>query len=481
MPLSIVILAAGQGTRMKSELPKVLQPLAGRPLLEHVIDSSEILGADEVYVVYGFGGEQVKAALGHRDVNWVLQEEQLGTGHAVMQAIPDIPEDHTVLVLYGDVPLVNPDTLQCLLAPAYGRCLALLSVEQQDPTGYGRIVRDGAGNVLQIVEEKDANEAELAIAEVNTGLLAASAGLLRKWLNELDNNNAQGEYYLTDVVASAVRDGVPVEGVKAASADEVLGVNDKLQLSQVETAFRLQQGHTLMENGVTIADPARLDVRGTVSHGRDVFIDVNVVLEGRIELGDRVHIGPNVCISNSRIGAGTRILPNSVIDEAEIGPRCVIGPFARIRPETRLEEAVKVGNFVEIKKSEVATGSKVNHLTYVGDTTIGKNVNVGAGTITCNYDGANKHRTEIEDGAFIGSGVQLVAPVRIGPNATIGAGSTITRHAPSEALTLARSEQITVEGWERPQKETDAGQDGQAESTEEAGAKKKKSKVRTSR
>jgi len=481
MPLSIVILAAGQGTRMKSELPKVLQPLAGRPILEHVIDSSEILGADQIYVVFGFGGEQVKNALGHRDVNWVLQEEQLGTGHALMQAIPDIPDDHTLLVLYGDVPLVNPDTLQCLLVPAYGRCLALLSVEQEDPTGYGRVVRDGAGNVLQIVEEKDANEAELAIAEVNTGLLAASAGLLRQWLEELDNNNAQGEYYLTDVVASAVRDGVPVEGVKAAYPDEVLGVNDKLQLAQVEAAFRMQQARSLMENGVTIADPARLDVRGTVSHGRDVFIDVNVVLEGRIELGDGVHIGPNVCVSDSRIGARTRILPNSVIDQAEIGPQCTIGPFARIRPETRLEDHVKIGNFVEIKKSDVAAGSKVNHLTYVGDATIGRNVNVGAGTITCNYDGANKHRTEIEDGAFIGSGVQLVAPVKIGPNATIGAGSTITRHAPGEALTLARSTQVVIEGWQRPQKKTDPSSGSQAESSGKTGDKKKKSKVRTSR
>lgn len=480
MPLSIVILAAGQGTRMKSELPKVLQPLAGRPMLEHVIDSSEILGADHIHVVYGFGGDQVKSALGHRRINWVLQEEQLGTGHAVMQAIPEIPDDHTVLVLYGDVPLVNPDTLQCLLAPAQGRCLSLLSVEQNDPTGYGRIVRDGADNVLQIVEEKDANDGELSIHEVNTGLLAAPARLLRRWLEELDNDNAQGEYYLTDVVASAVRDGVPVEGVKAASAYEVLGVNDKWQLSQVEAAFRMQQARSLMDKGVTIADPARLDVRGTVSHGRDVFIDVNVVLEGRIELGDRVHIGPNVCISDSRLGAGTRVLPNSVIERAEIGPHCTIGPFSRIRPETRLEDDVKVGNFVEIKKSDVASGSKVNHLTYVGDATIGRNVNVGAGTITCNYDGANKHRTVIEDGAFIGSGVQLVAPVKIGPNATIGAGSVITRHAPGETLTLARSQQVVIEGWERPQKTAAPGA-SQEETSGGKGNNKKNSKVRTSR
>lgn len=479
MALSIVVLAAGQGTRMNSDLPKVLQPLAGRPLLEHVLDSADALNADEVYVVYGFGAEQVKSVLSHRKVHWVLQEEQLGTGHALMQAIPGIEEEHTVLVLYGDVPLVNPDTLQCLLAPAYDDCLAILSVEQADPAGYGRVVRDGAGNVLQIVEDQDASEQELAIKEVNTGLLAGPAKLLSGWLRELDNDNAQGEYYLTDVVASAVRDGVPIEAVMAPSAEEVLGVNDKVQLAEVETAYRRQRALKLMEDGVTVVDPARLDVRGRVTHGQDVYLDVNVVLEGWVELGDGVRIGPNAYIRESRLGAGTEVLPNTVIDHADVGSNCTLGPFARIRPETALDDAVKVGNFVEIKKSDIGRGSKVNHLSYVGDTTIGRDVNVGAGTITCNYDGARKHRTEIEDNAFIGSGVELVAPVKIGANATIGAGSTITRSAPADKLTLARSRQVVVEDWERPKKpvkhSTGASKGAGKQRT------KKKSKMRTGR
>ncbi len=479
MALSIVVLAAGQGTRMNSDLPKVLQPLAGRPLLDHVLDCTEALDADEVYVVYGYGGEQVQSVLSHRKVHWVLQEEQLGTGHALMQAMPHIDEDHAVLVLYGDVPLVNPDTLHCLVAPAHERCLAILSVEQADPSGYGRVVRDGAGNVLQIVEDKDASDMELAIQEVNTGLLAGPAKLLAGWLRELDNNNAQGEYYLTDVVASAVRDEVPIEAVIAPSAEEVLGVNDKIQLAQVEAAYRRQQAHKLMEHGVTVVDPARLDVRGIITHGQDVYIDVNCVFEGRVELGDGVRIGPNAFIRESRLGAGTEILPNTVVDTADIGKNCTIGPFARIRPETVLRDTAKVGNFVEVKKSQVGSGSKVNHLTYIGDTTIGRNVNVGAGTITCNYDGANKHRTQIEDNAFIGSGVELVAPVKIGANATIGAGSTITRSAPADKLTVARSQQVVIEGWERPKKaaKSPAG----AAKKGAAKRKKKKAKMRTGR
>jgi bifunctional UDP-N-acetylglucosamine pyrophosphorylase / glucosamine-1-phosphate N-acetyltransferase len=452
MPLSIVILAAGQGKRMRSDLPKVLQPLAGRPILSHVLDTAKALHADAIHVVYGHGGEKVRQVLTAEPVNWVLQAEQLGTGHAVAQAMPSIPDDHDVLILYGDVPLVREATLQNLLGQCNAQALAMLSVVLADPTGYGRVVRDNASNVVRIVEQKDANTKERAICEVNTGLMAVPAASLRKWLADLKNDNAQGEYYLTDIIVMAVRSGMKVNAVIAPTETEVLGVNDKVQLAQLEGALRAERARELMLNGVTLADPARIDIRGKVAVGRDVFIDVNAVLVGNVELGDRVRIGPNCYLKDCRIEADTEIHPNCVVDRATIGPRNVIGPFARIRPESVLHDDVHIGNFVEVKKSEIGAGSKANHLTYLGDASVGRNVNVGAGTVTVNYDGVNKHRTEIGDGAFVGSGSMLIAPVKIGANANTGAGSTITRDAPEGKLTLARARQVTIEGWKRPQK-----------------------------
>lgn len=452
MPLSIVILAAGQGKRMKSDLPKVLQPLAGRPILCHVLDTAKNLRADAIHVVYGHGGEKVRQALAAEKVNWVLQAEQLGTGHAVGMAMSSIPVDHDVLILYGDVPLVRQPTLQNLLEHCNDKAMAMLSVVLADPTGYGRVVRDNAGNVVRIVEQKDANTKERAISEVNTGLMAVPAASLRKWLGELTNDNAQGEYYLTDIIVMAVRSGMKVNAVIAPTEMEVLGVNDKVQLAQLEGALRAERARELMLDGVTLADPARIDIRGKVTVGRDVFIDVNAVLVGDVELGDRVRIGPNCYLKDCRVEADTEIHPNCVVDRATIGPRNVIGPFARIRPESVLHGDVHIGNFVEVKKSEIGAGSKANHLTYLGDATVGSNVNVGAGTVTVNYDGVNKHRTEIGDGAFVGSGSMLIAPVKIGANANTGAGSTITKDAPEGKLTLARARQVTIEGWRRPQK-----------------------------
>lgn len=454
MPLSVVILAAGQGKRMKSDLPKVLQPLAGRPILSHVVQAAKALKADAIHVVYGHGGDVVRSTLADEPVNWALQAEQLGTGHAVMQAMPAIPDDHQVLILFGDVPLVRAETLQRLIEHTDERSIGLLTVLLQDPTGYGRIVRDGAGNVVRIVEQKDANTKERAINEINTGLMAMPAGKLRGWLSALRNDNAQAEYYLTDVIVMAVRDGFKVNAVIAPTEPEVLGVNDKVQLAQLEHAFRLEQATKLMLNGVTLADPTRVDIRGSLATGRDVFIDVNAVFMGNVELGDRVRIGPNCYLKDCRIGTDTEVHPNCVIDRAEIGPRNSIGPFARIRPESVLHEDVHIGNFVEVKKSEIGAGSKANHLTYLGDATVGRKVNIGAGTITVNYDGVNKWRTEIGDNAFVGSGSMLIAPLKIGPNANTGAGSTITKDAPEGKLTLARARQVTIEGWKRPTKKT---------------------------
>ncbi len=454
MPLSVVILAAGQGKRMKSDLPKVLQPVAGRPLLQHVIDTARELSAADIHVVYGHGGERVREALAAENVTWAPQAEQLGTGHALQQAMPGVPDDHLVLVLYGDVPLVQAATLQRLIdAAAGGEALAILSVRMQDPTGYGRIVRDRAGTVARIVEHKDANQKERAIDEVNTGLMAASARRMREWLAQLRNDNAQGEYYLTDVVVMAAKAGLKVNAILAEREDEVLGVNDKLQLAEVEAVYRRRRATELMLAGVTLVDPARFDARGPVTVGRDVHIDVNVVLEGRVTLGNRVRIGPNVVIKDASIGDDTVVFPNCVIEKATIGPNCNIGPFARFRPVSTLAAGVHIGNFVEVKNSNLGPGSKANHLAYVGDADIGSKVNVGAGTITCNYDGANKWRTQIGDGAFIGSGSMLVAPVTIGAGATIGAGSTITKDAPDEKLTLERSKQLTLDGWKRPVKQ----------------------------
>jgi len=452
MPLSIVILAAGQGKRMRSDLPKVLQPLAGQPLLRHVVDCARELGADAIHVVYGHGGERVRAALADQGLHWVLQAEQHGTGHAVAQAMPAIPDDHVVLVLYGDVPLIEAATLRDLLARAGERAIALLSVMLDDASGYGRVLRDKAGNVYRIVEHKDATRKELAVRESNTGLMAAPAAALRRWLGSLKNDNAQGEYYLTDVVTLAVRDGFKIEAVVAPTATEVLGVNDRAQLATLEAAHRERCARALLEDGVTLADPARLDVRGIVRCGRDVRIDVNVVLEGEVELGDRVVVGPGCVLRDVVIGADTVLNAYSVLDGAQVAAGCIVGPYARLRPGARLEAGAHVGNFVELKNATLGAGSKANHLTYLGDATIGRQVNVGAGTITCNYDGVNKWPTVIEDGAFIGSGTMLVAPVTVGKDATIGAGSTVTKPAPRGGLTLERSRQQVIEGWRRPAK-----------------------------
>jgi bifunctional UDP-N-acetylglucosamine pyrophosphorylase / glucosamine-1-phosphate N-acetyltransferase len=454
MPISVVILAAGQGKRMKSDLPKVLQQVAGRPLLKHVIDSARQLGTDDIHVVYGHGGERVRETLAVEKLTWALQAEQLGTGHALQQAMPGVPDDNLVLVLFGDVPLVQSTTMQRLIeATANGDALGVLSVRMKDPTGYGRIVRDRAGTVARIVEHRDANQKERAIDEVNTGLMAASARRMREWLGQLRNDNAQSEYYLTDVVVMAAKAGLKVNAILADREDEVLGVNDKVQLAEVEGVYRRRRATELMLQGVTLVDPARFDARGPVTVGRDVHMDVNVVLEGNVILGDRVRIGPNVLIRECEIGDDAEIHANCVLDHAKVGARAIVGPYARLRPDAVLHEEVHVGNFVEVKKSELHRGAKANHLTYLGDTTVGEKVNVGAGTITCNYDGVNKFRTEIGAGAFIGSGSMLVAPVKIGAGATIGAGSTITKDAPDDKLTLERSKQITLEGWKRPVKQ----------------------------
>jgi len=453
MPLDVVVLAAGQGTRMRSCLPKVLQPLAGRPLLSHVLEMASSLKGARLHVVYGHGGGQVPDAFPDAAVHWVEQAEQLGTGHAVEQAMPGVEDGGTVLVLYGDVPLVRRETAS-RMATVGADGLALLTVRMDDPTGYGRIVRDDAGKVTRIVEEKDADEDERAITEVNTGLLAAPAAKLRSWLSRLDNSNAQGEFYLTDVVGLAVSDGVPVSTVKAGDIEEVMGVNDKLQLAEAEAALRRRRVEELMKQGATVADPDRLDVRGKVTCGQDVFLDVGVVLEGTITLGDGARIGPYCVIRDCHIGEAAVIHPHSVLEEAQVGEACSVGPFARLRPGTRMAVRSKVGNFVEVKNTELGEGSKANHLSYVGDSTVGKDVNIGAGTITCNYDGANKHRTVIGDRAFIGSGVELVAPIEVGDDATIGAGSTISKKAPAGTLTVARSRQMTVPGWKRPVKKS---------------------------
>lgn len=439
---------------MKSDLPKVLQPLAGRPLLQHVIRTAEQLQPNAIHVVYGHGGDRVREALANERVSWVLQKEQLGTGHAVMQAMPQVPDDHIVLVLYGDVPLTRPSTLDALLSHATAKSIGVLTFIADDPTGYGRIVRDSRDQVRKIVEQKDASPKELEIRECNSGIMAMPARALKKWLLGLRNENAQGEYYLTDVIAMAVEDKFKVLPLVASTTTEVLGVNDKVQLAEVEAAYRLRQARELMLAGVTVIDPARLDIRGTVSAGRDVSIDINVVLEGSVKLGNRVRIGPNCVIRDAEIGDDTEIFANSYIDRAVIGPDCRIGPFARLRPTSTLAKGVHIGNFVEVKNSQIGEGSKANHLTYLGDSIVGSGVNVGAGTVTCNYDGANKSQTHIDDGAFIGSGSMLVAPVRIGANATIGAGSTITKDAPEGQLTLARSKQVSIAGWKRPTKRT---------------------------
>ena len=452
VPLSVVILAAGQGKRMKSDLPKVLQPIAGRPLLKHVIDAARALEPTGTYVVYGHGGDRVREVLNDEPVSWALQAERLGTGHAVMQATPAIPDDHAVLVLYGDVPLINHATLAELLTRCGPKQIGLLTVVLDDPSGYGRVVRNRRDQVVRIVEQKDASGKELQIRECNTGVLAAPAKLLKKWLKKLRNDNSQGEYYLTDVIAMAVADKVAVNPLVAADVVEVLGVNDKAQLAEVEAAYRRRAARELMLDGVTVADPARLDVRGRVMHGSDVYFDINVVLEGAVKLGNRVRVGPNCVIRNSEIGDDTELFANCVVDSTVIGSKCIIGPFARTRPTSTLGDGVHIGNFVEVKNARMGNDSKANHLAYVGDAAVGERVNIGAGTIIANYDGANKHRTTIENDVHTGSNSVLVAPITVGAGATIAAGSTVVNAVPPAKLTVARAKQVTIENWRRPVK-----------------------------
>ena len=449
--MNIVILAAGQGKRMHSNLPKVLHPLAGKALLAHVLDTARSLVPQRLCVVYGHGGEAVRTTIDAPDLVWVLQEPQLGTGHAVMQVLPHLDAAGTTLVLYGDVPLLQAGTLKQLVHAARD-ALAILTVELADPEGYGRIVRNAAGEVVRIVEQNDASAAERAIREVNTGIVALPTAHLSDWLGRLSNDNAQQEYYLTDIVGMAVAAGVPIRTTQAQSESEVLGVNSKGQLARLERVAQLRTAERLMEQGVRLADPARIDVRGELLCGRDVFIDVNCVFEGRVVLEEAVEVGPACVLKNARIGAGSRLAAFSHIEDAMVGPDGVIGPFARLRPGTELAAGVHVGNFVEIKNSKFAALSKANHLAYVGDAVVGSRVNIGAGTITCNYDGANKFKTIIEDDAFIGSDTQLVAPVTVGRGATLGAGTTLTKDAPPDTLTIARARQISIPGWKRPQK-----------------------------
>ncbi len=451
--LSIVILAAGQGKRMKSDLPKVLQPLAGKPLLRHVIDTACTLQPVSLHVVYGHGGDVVRGALADAPVSsWCLQAEQLGTGHAVQQALPALNDGELALILYGDVPLVSADTLRSLVALAGPKTMSLLTVMLEDPTGYGRIVRDARGKVRRIVEQKDATARERKIREGNTGVMAVPVKWLRRWLGKLKNSNAQGEYYLTDIIAMAVRDKVAIAPLVSPTMAEVLGINDKLQLAEVEAHYRGARARELMLAGVTVVDPARIDVRGSLRTGRDVFIDANVVFEGEVQLGDRVHIGPHCVLRDCRIDHDVRVQSHCVIEEATVGAGSIIGPFARLRPGAALAAEVHIGNVVEVKNSSLAVGAKANHLAYVGDATVGARVNIGAGTIIANYDGANKHHTTIGDDAHTGSNSVLVAPITVGEGATIGAGSTVTRSVPPGKLTVARAKQLTLDGWKRPSK-----------------------------
>ena len=450
--MEVIVLAAGQGKRMRSVLPKVLQPLAAKPMLGHVLDTARTLEARRIVVVYGHGGEVVREALDAPDLAWARQDPPQGTGHAVQQAMPLVEDGDIALILYGDVPLIGVPTLQRLMAAAGERQMALLTVHMADPTGYGRILRDAAGQVTRIVEEKDATPDERRVTEVNTGILAAPVERLRHWLANLKNDNAQGEYYLTDIIAMAVAEGIQVITTQPDAFEETLGVNNKTQLAELERIHQRNIARGLTDAGVTVIDPARLDVRGQLICGRDVEIDINCVFEGRVELGDGVRIGPNCVIRNATLGAGTRVAAFSQIEDTVMGEACVIGPYARTRPGTVLGTDVHLGNFVEVKNSNISDHSKANHLAYVGDADIGKRVNVGAGTITCNYDGANKFRTIIEDDVFIGSDTQLVAPVRVGRGATLGAGTTLSKDAPPEQLTVSRAKQVSVEGWKRPVK-----------------------------
>jgi bifunctional UDP-N-acetylglucosamine pyrophosphorylase/glucosamine-1-phosphate N-acetyltransferase len=453
MKLSVIILAAGQGTRMKSTLPKVMHRLAGMPMLEHVYLRSLELGAEDIHIVFGHGGEHLHDYCNDFKVEWVLQDEQLGTAHAVQQASPHIDDDHVVLILYGDVPLIKSQTLNTLIKGVTADTISLLTVKLEDPTGYGRIVRDD-NKVVAIVEHKEATDHQRLINEVNTGIMAIQAGYLNQCLNKIDNNNVQGEYYLTDVIELAVKDGKRVLTSQPENTYEVEGVNDRVQLSKLERIKQQEMAEAIMRQGVAVADPARIDIRGDLDIGSDSYIDINCIFEGKVIIGKNVYIGAGCVISDSTIADGAVIKPYSVVEQANIDKHVEVGPFARLRPGTLLQENSKVGNFVEVKNTQLGPGSKANHLTYLGDAEIGTNVNIGAGTITCNYDGANKHKTVIKDGAFIGSDTQLVAPVTVGVDSTIGAGSTITSDTEDGALTLSRTAQKTVRGWERPKKKS---------------------------
>lgn len=449
--IDAIILAAGQGSRMKSNTPKVLQQLSNKTLLQHVIDAALPLGAN-LNIVIGHGAELVKDTIENQGVNWITQKEQLGTGHAVQQVMPDIDNDSICLVLYGDVPFIQSATLNTLLSKATETGFALLSVVLENPFGYGRIKRNAEGQIVAIVEQKDANKGELAINEINTGIMAVKASLLKGYLDKLKPNNTQGELYLTDIVEMANANNVTISSCMCNSVAEVMGVNDKNQLAELERLVQQKQVNEFMANGLSVKDPARFDCRGTLSFGKDCIIDINVVFEGDNELGDNVTIAPNCIIKNAKIGDNSEIKANSMIEDSTVGNNTAIGPFARLRPASHIGNNAKIGNFVEIKKSLISNASKVSHLSYVGDSTLGEGVNVGAGVITCNYDGVNKHQTIVKDGAFIGSNTQLIAPVTVGKNATIGAGSTINRDAPDEKLTLSRTKQVTLSGWKRPTK-----------------------------
>lgn len=450
-PLSVVILAAGKGTRMYSDLPKVLHPIAGKPMVKHVIDTVKHLNAHQINLIYGHGADLLKERLADEPVNWVFQAEQLGTGHAMQQAAPFFADDENIMMLYGDTPLIQQSTLERLIAQKPENGIALLTVKLDNPTGYGRIIREN-GSVVAIVEQKDASAEQLKIQEVNTGVMVASGASFKKWLGNLNNNNAQGEYYITDVIAMANEDGFQVQAVQADEFMEVEGANNRLQLAALERFYQKEQAEKLLLAGVTLIDPSRFDVRGTVEHGKDVSIDVNVILEGNVKLGNNVKIGAGCVLKNVTVGDNVEIKPYSVLEDAVIGEKSAIGPFSRLRPGTQLAEGAHVGNFVEIKNAQVGKGSKVNHLTYVGDAEVGSNVNIGAGVITCNYDGANKFKTIIGDDVFVGSDSQLVAPVEIANGATIGAGSTITKNVAEGELVITRVAQKHIQGWQRPTK-----------------------------